>query len=148
MTTEPLVFEFRVRCAPAHAFRTWTERVDAWWPKDHTSTGDPATVVEIEPWEGGRIYERSPRGDENVWGSITVWEPPRRLAFAWWIGSVPGEATDVALTFAADGDDVETTIVRLVHDGWDRLGATGAARRTANRRGWDDLVVAFCSFAA
>ncbi len=29
-----------------------------WWPDDHTVTGDPETVV-LEPYLGGRIYERA-----------------------------------------------------------------------------------------
>ena len=144
MTTEPLDFEFRVRCDPEHAFRTWTERTDAWWPKDHTSTGDPATLVVIERGEGGRIFERTPDGAENEWGEITVWDPPSRLSYSWHIASTRQDATTVDLTFMGDGDE---TVVRVVHHGWDRFGAGGEERREANHQGWNDLVTAFLDAA-
>ena len=84
--TSPLRIEFDVDCSAAHAFTTWTSRIAAWWPPDHTVSGDPKAVVVLEPGVGGRIYERSPLGPEHEWGTITAWEPPWRLAYSWYLG--------------------------------------------------------------
>jgi len=49
----------------------------------------------------------------------------------------PEEATDVEVTFAAGGDG---TNVRIEQRGWERLGATGAERRTNTDRAWSAIV--------
>lgn len=134
---EPLVYEFLVDCAPDHAFTTWTTRMDAWWPKDHSTSGDPALRVEVEDGVGGVIRERTSAGEVVDWGRITRWEPPGALAYTWFIGSDEADATDVELTFTeADGK----TLVRLVHRGWERFGVTAEERRSRNRLGWSDVL--------
>jgi len=35
---------------------------------------------------GGRIYERAADGTEHEWGEVTVWQPPERLAYLWYLG--------------------------------------------------------------
>src|SRR5215212_9531783 len=57
-----------VRCDLVKAFRTWTEQIDAWWPKGHSRSGDPHTTVVLGPCLGGRLYERTPKGVEYAWG--------------------------------------------------------------------------------
>lgn len=87
MSVEPLVFEFRVRCDIEHAFRTWTERIDAWWPKDHSVSGEVDFEVVIEPGVGGSIFERTSTGAVHQWGKVTSWDPPGRYVYLWHIGS-------------------------------------------------------------
>jgi len=62
MTVEPLRLSLPVACAPAHAFRAWTERIDSWWPRSHSESGDPSLTVVIEARLGGRIFERTSAG--------------------------------------------------------------------------------------
>ena len=138
---EPLLVEFEVRCAPAHAFEMWTRRCATWWPPRHTVSGDPAAIV-FEPGAGGRIFERSEDGQEHDWGSVIDWEPPSRLRYRWRIFFEPSEATEVELTFSPDG---ERTIVRLGQSGWERLGETGASRRARTGRAWETLTADFAS---
>ena len=54
---EPLRLDVVVACPPDHAFDVWANRIDAWWPRDHTATGEPGARVVLEPQVGGRIYE-------------------------------------------------------------------------------------------
>jgi uncharacterized protein YndB with AHSA1/START domain len=138
--TDPLRISFEVSCAPEHAFAMWTTRIGAWWPADHTVSGQPARVV-LEAGPGGRIYERTPEGVEHDWGTITDWDPPRRLGYSWHLMRPPSEATRVEIRFVAV--DVARTRVDILHDGWDRLGARATDLRSRNRRGWQTLLPHF-----
>jgi uncharacterized protein YndB with AHSA1/START domain len=136
--TDPIELSFTVACDQERAFGVWARRAAMWWPAGHTRSGDPATVVTFEPGEGGRIYERTPAGAEYDWGRIVAWEPPGRLVYTWHLGAPgPEDATEVTVTFTADGD---ATLVRIVHRGWDLLGAGGPERRRRNEGGWAGLL--------
>jgi uncharacterized protein YndB with AHSA1/START domain len=142
---EPLRLSFVIRCPAAHAFEVWTTRLAKWWPRGHTASGDPDTLVVLEPRDGGRLYERTADGVEIDWGRITGWDPPRRLAYRWHIGLDASEATDVELTFV-DLDDGSTRL-DIVHAGWERLSADGPSRREANVSGWSAVLPAFTAAA-
>jgi uncharacterized protein YndB with AHSA1/START domain len=137
---EPIEVRFAVACPPEHAFDVWTRRTSLWWPKSHSVSGDPELDVVFEPRTGGRIVERTRDGEEHVWGEITVWEPPRRLAYRWHLRQDPADATDVVITFEAADDG---TAVRIVHGGWERLGERAPSLRDRNRSGWDGLLPHF-----
>jgi uncharacterized protein YndB with AHSA1/START domain len=130
---EPLELEFTVGCRPERAFEVWAERTSMWWPHGHSFSGEPGLTVTFEPRVGGRIYERTPDGDEHDWGEVLVWEPPHRLAYLWHLRFDRADATEVEVSFAAEGSG---TAVSIVHRGWERLGAKGPERRERNRKGW------------
>ena len=142
---EPLRVTFDVACSADHAFAVWTEEIARWWPVGHSVTAEAGLVVSLEPRIGGRIYERTPAGVEHDWGEITAWEPPRRLAYLWHIRRDRADATDVEITFHADG---ESTRVEIVHTGWERLGTDGRQWRDANRGGWEGLLPYFVAACA
>ena len=142
---EPLRLSYEIDCSPEHAFEVWTARVSAWWPKDHSASGDPGTRVVLEPREGGRIFERTSDGTEIDWGQITVWSPPVRLGYVWHINRDRSDATDVELTFVDLGDG--TTRLDIVHSGWERLGSKGRDWREANTSGWSALIPNFVAAA-
>jgi hypothetical protein len=137
MGTEPLRMTFTVDCPAVHAFTVWTARISAWWPADHTVSGDAGLDVVLEPIVGGRIFERTQSGVEHDWGEVTVWEPPRRLGYLWHLRRDRADATEVEITFTErDG----ATVVAIEHRGWDRLGALGPDWREANKGGWSTLL--------
>jgi hypothetical protein len=133
---ETLHVELELRCSAAHAFATWTERFGLWWPGWHTTSGDPHATVHLEPWLGGRIFERAGDGREIDWGEVTRWEPPYRLGYLWHIRRREA-ATDVLVHFE-DTDDGSR--IRIEQSGWERLGEEGPAWRDANRGGWAGLL--------
>jgi uncharacterized protein YndB with AHSA1/START domain len=135
---EPLRFAFDVACPRDQAFATWTARIGSWWPADHTVTGRDDLTVVLEGWTGGRIFERTPGGEEHEWGEVTVWEPPERLAYLWHLRRDRADATNVEVRFIDRGD--ATTRVEIEHRGWERLGAEGQTWRDRNRGGWDTLL--------
>jgi hypothetical protein len=141
VTIEPLRLSFEIACPRDHAFEVWTTRMGAWWPKGHSTSGDPRTVVTLEPRLGGRIYERTSDDRRIDWGEITAWDPPRSLTYLWHIGREASQATVVELSFVDNGD--ETTRLDIVHSGWEQLGAEAVEYRNANTNGWQTLLPSF-----
>lgn len=135
--TEPIRHAFTVACTAEHAFATWAERTSLWWPTGHTVSAEPGLEIAFEPRAGGRIFERTPTGEEHDWGEVLVWEPPRRLAYRWHLRQDRADATEVEITFTAEGD---ATRVEIEHRGWERLGAGGPEKRDRNLRGWSGLL--------
>jgi uncharacterized protein YndB with AHSA1/START domain len=134
---EPLRLAFDVDCPPERAFMVWTERIAAWWPADHTASGEPNLQVVLEGHIGGRIYERTSGGAEHDWGEVTAWDPPHRFAYLWHLRRDRTDATEVEIRFVPDG---AATRVEIEHRGWERLGAEGRAWRDRNMGGWSTLL--------
>ena len=135
---EPIRLTFELACPANHAFQVWTERIDRWWPADHTASGEADTTVVLERRPGGRIFERTAAGVEHDWGEVTIWEPPRRLGYLWHLRRDRADATEVEIRFIDRGD--ETTGVEIEHRGWEALGAEGETWRDRNRGGWATLL--------
>ncbi len=135
---EPLRLSFDVDAPQDHAFDTWTRAIDRWWPADHTHTGRADLQIILEGRVGGRIFERTPDGQEWDWGEVTAWEPPARLAYLWHLKRDRTEATEVEIRFVPLADDA--TRVDIEHRGWEVLGAEGQSWRDRNRGGWTTLL--------
>jgi len=138
---EPLRISFSVPGTPEKTFDLWTAQTSTWWPKTHTVSAHPDVEVVIEPGVGGRIYERTPNGEQHDWGQVTLWEPPNRIAYLWHLRQDRADATDVEITFTAT--DPDATTVTIEHRGWERLGSRGPERRQANEHGWSGLLPHF-----
>lgn len=124
-TIPPLGTTITVRAAIDRAFRVFTEGFDTWWTHEHhIGEADIAEVV-LEPRVGGRWYERGVDGSETDWGRVLVYEPPHRLVFTWQINGSwrfdpdPAHASEIEVTFTADGPD--QTTVTLEHRHIERL---------------------------
>lgn len=131
---EPLDLEFDVNASPDHAFAVWTEKLSAWWPSSHTISGTRDLVM--EPFAGGRIFERDDDGTEHDWGEIVTWDPPHRLRCLWHLFFDRSEATDLELIF----DETPTgTRLTIRQTGWERLGPAGTERRTRTHQAWSAI---------
>ena len=94
----------------ARAFQIFIDQ-GAWWPVETHHLAEPAgdTVV-LEPFAGGRWYERSADGTETDWGTVLAWEPPRRLLLSWqitpgWVYEPdPGRASEIEVRFIGEGE--------------------------------------------
>ncbi|MEO6577298.1 MAG: SRPBCC family protein [Candidatus Limnocylindria bacterium] len=135
---EPIRLSFEVSCPPDHAFATWTSRATTWWPASHTVTAAGGVEVVFEGRTGGRIFERTPAGDEHDWGEILAWEPPSRIAYLWHLKADRADATEVEIRFLEAG--AAGTRVEIEHRGWERIGLDGQSRRDANEGGWGSLL--------
>jgi len=138
---EPLHFEFEVACPLEDAFDLWTRRTSSWWPVSHTVSAEPGLEVVFEGRAGGRIFERTPGGREVEWGEITLWDPPHRLGYLWYIRKDRADATEVEIRFKGGGR--APTRVEIEHRGWERLGSGGPGWREANLGGWNGVLPAY-----
>jgi uncharacterized protein YndB with AHSA1/START domain len=138
--TEPLRLDVVVACPVEHAFDVWANRIDTWWPRDHTASGQPGARVVLERHVGGRIYEVTADGTEHEWGEVTAWEPPHRLGYVWHLRTNRASAPDVESRFPAVDAG---TRVEIEHAGWERLGDAAEAWRDRNHAGWTTLLPHF-----
>jgi len=135
----PILKRVVVRASQERAFRRFTTELATWWPLASHSVGQQdAESVVMEERVGGRIVESIRDGRRSVWGTITAWEPPHRVAFTWHPGREPETAQDVEVRFTADGD---RTRVELEHRGFERLGAElGRKARRGYPIGWTHVL--------
>jgi uncharacterized protein YndB with AHSA1/START domain len=120
---------------PERAFELFTAYINDWWPLATHSIGEADAVgVVFGEGVGGTIVETLADGTTATWGTVTVWEPPHRVAFTWHPGNPVAEAGLVEVTFAAQSPSV--TKIELTHSGWERR-PDGANARSGYDSGWD-----------
>jgi uncharacterized protein YndB with AHSA1/START domain len=142
-----------VNAPQEHAFRVFTDGIDTWWPREHHIGKLPLKKVIVEGARGGRCYSEQTDGSECDWGSVLVWDPPRRVVLAWKINGSWEYEPDVAkssefeVRFTAQPDG--STRVDLEHRHFDRLGPAGAAMSAMvdSPEGWGDTLRRFAETA-
>jgi uncharacterized protein YndB with AHSA1/START domain len=118
-----------------HAFRVFTEEIHTWWPlRTHAVDTDQSDMVILEDREGGRLFERTPAGDEHLWGTVVVWDPPHRVGYSWHPGRGEETSQEVDVTFTPAG---EGTRVDVRHWGWEKLGEGLDETFASYEEGWD-----------
>ena len=137
----PLVKTATVPCPPERAFDLFTRQISAWWPLSTHSVGlSAACRVDMDRRAGGHITETLPDGATTIWGTVTTWDPPSRVAFTWHPGRDPGDATEVQVVFEPAAES--RTVVTLLHGGWSAR-SDGAAARSNYQVGWDLVLTGF-----
>ena len=136
------------------AFAMFTEKMGAWWPATHHIAKEPFADITVERRPGGRWYERAADGTECDWGRVTVWEPPRRVAFSWHLQGDwsfdpnPEKASEVEVRFFEAG--AGKTRVELEHRNLERHGADWEKLRAGvdSPGGWSAILEQFTKAAA
>jgi uncharacterized protein YndB with AHSA1/START domain/uncharacterized damage-inducible protein DinB len=143
-----------VNAAVEHAFKIFTDGFDTWWPRSHHIGKKPLQRAVIEPRAGGRCFGREADGVECQWGTVTAWEPPRRLAIAWHIAPNfqnvdldPSNSSEVEVRFTPEPNGM--TRVDLEHRHLERHGGDFEKLRTAvaGPGGWGGLLQMFARTA-
>jgi uncharacterized protein YciI len=118
-----------VETSQHRAFRTFTDGIDRWWPREHHIGQSPLERMIVEPRAGGRWYSICKDGSEVEVGKVVAWEPPHRLVLTWQITARwqydPAFATEVEVQFLAETP--RRTRVELEHRGLERYGADAEA---------------------
>lgn len=98
-----------------------------WWPvATHHIAQSPGYEAVLEPFQGGRWYERAADGTETDWGTVIAWQPPHRLVLTWQVSPLwtyeedPRHGSEIEITFTAEDQDV--TRVDLIHRHLERYG--------------------------
>ena len=131
------------------AFAVFTDDISSWWPAEHHIGEQPFAAVVIEPRAGGRFFERDADGNECLWGSVLVYDPPQRVVLGWHLqadwtyDADPAKASEVEIRFTAEGP--ATTRVDLEHSHFERHGDGGDEIRTSvgAANGWGGIVQRF-----
>jgi uncharacterized protein YndB with AHSA1/START domain len=144
-TIEPIRITTRVRRSVDDAFELFARNTTAWWPLDRFSFDTARSCeVHLDPFEGGRFYERYQDGDEFQIGDVLRWEPPSRLTFTWkhhdWAAP-----TEIDVVFTAEQATV--TRVELEHRAWERLGPLGRKNRDGYANGWPAVLSCYTTLA-
>lgn len=140
-----------VAASPDRAFRVFTEGMSSWWPlvSHHIGKVD-ATDAVVEPFTGGRWFERGADGSTCDWGRVLSWEPPHRLVLSWEISADwqhdASLQTEVEVRFIAEGS---STRVELEHR-LQRFGDRAEEMRGIfdSPGGWTGLLQAFADRVA
>jgi uncharacterized protein YndB with AHSA1/START domain len=126
--TSKVYIALRVPADPMRAFEAFTQEIAAWWRPSglfQVAPGGDGELV-FEPGVGGRLRTKLGNGEEFEIGRISVWEPGKRLVFAWRQASFePEQSTEVEVRFEAVGDE---TRVSIEHRAWDTIPQRHAAR--------------------
>jgi uncharacterized protein YndB with AHSA1/START domain len=131
-----------VRRPIEEAFALFTDGIAEWWPLEKYSIHEErATTVAFEGRVGGRLYEVSDAGEEGLWGTVTAWEPPHRLAYTWHPGRGEETSQEVEIRFIPDGDG---TRLELEHRGWERAPES----RAGYDKGWDFVLSRYVAVAS
>lgn len=133
------------------AFRLFTEGIAGWWPNDSHHVGPMPAEAVMEPFDGGRLFSRTPEGEESDWGRVLAWEPPARVLFAWLLTPEweyepdPARASEVEVRFT--GLDRDRTRVELEHRGFERYAQGGESMRASvdSAGGWGALLERFAA---
>ena len=139
--TSRVFLALRVPADPMRAFEVFTQETALWWQPSGlfkiSSAGDGRLA--FEPGEGGRLFTTFDDGSTFEIGRVSVWEPGKRLVFAWRQANFsPEQSTEVEVCFEAVSAE-ETgaagavtspaeTRVSIEHRGWDTIPRRHAAR--------------------
>jgi uncharacterized protein YndB with AHSA1/START domain len=124
------------------AFTVFTDRFGDFKPPEHNLLRVPIAETVFEPKVGGHIYDRGTDGSECRWARVLAYDPPTRVVFSWDIGPTwqvvtdPDNASEVEVTFIAEGPD--RTRVELEHRHLDRHGPgwESVSDGIADDQGW------------
>lgn len=143
----PVIRTIEVGISPERAFELFTERIGEWWPlQTHGIFGEDAKDVVCEGHVGGRVYEVSKHGEEELWAEVLEYEPPRKLTLSWRPNPERPAPTHIEVTFSAEGSG---TKVELIHTGWERLGDHSVATEARDfyDSGWPLVLRCFAEVA-
>jgi uncharacterized protein YndB with AHSA1/START domain len=150
ITPAPVRKSLVVKAPPQKAFDVFTAGMGRWWLKSHSINSSPIAEIVMEPFAGGRWFERGEDGSECTWGKVLAWEPPGRVLLAWQTDGTwkhnPDFITEVEVRFTPQSGG---TRVELEHRNLERFGEHAAKVREAfeSPGGWSGLLESFAKLA-
>lgn len=152
--SEAVQFDITVEVPVERAFEVFTGQFDRIKPRDHNIMAPEAIVETVfETRVGGHVYDRGENGSICRWARVLAFEPPHRFVISWDISPTwqvvtdPAEASEVEVTFVAEGPS--RTRVELTHRHLERHGQGWESVRdgVANPAGWPLYLQRFADLA-
>jgi hypothetical protein len=115
---------------PAAVWKSFTEEVHSWWPRDFYATAGPQRMCfEVKP--GGRLYEDAGGGNGLVWYQVIALDAPNSVSLAGFVAPpFGGPATSLLrIQFSAGG--TSKTLMEVTDSVFGCLGDS-----TATADGW------------
>jgi uncharacterized protein YndB with AHSA1/START domain len=145
----PVRKSITVRVPAERAFDVFTNGFDTWWPRGHHIGKSPMKKAIVEGKPGGRCYTEQVDGTDCDWGSVLVWEPPKRVVITWQITPTwqyepdLARSSEVEITFTPEAPGM--TRVDLEHRCLERHGAAAPDLKTSLQGpgGWPILLQEF-----
>jgi uncharacterized protein YndB with AHSA1/START domain len=142
-----------VAAAQERAFAVFTEQIGTWWPLEGKSIGAVrAETAVLEPFAGGRWFERGVDGSECDWGRVLVYDRPERVVLTWEISADwshdPSLGSEVEVRFVPAG--AERTRIELEHRGLAEAYGEQAPQLFAvfdSPGAWEGILEAFAAAA-
>lgn len=128
-----VVKETTVALSITDSFKSFTSEIGEWWPKNHTRSGETASVF-LETNQDGRFYERNADGDEFSFGVVTLWDPPHRFVMDWYMGSGVDNPSEVTIVFVSTSPN--STTITITHRGYEKIGDIWWNRIALFEKGW------------
>jgi len=140
-TTDVVHLSIDVMAPIAHAFETFTQRMQTWWDPTHHLLTD-TVEMRVDAYVGGTITDVGRDGSTCTWGRVLAYEPPTRFVFTWdvsprWaLEPDPDRCSEVEVIFTPLTET--STQVALVHRGLERHGDgwEGMAQAVSGPQGW------------
>ena len=125
--TSKVFLALRVPADPMQTFEVFTQEIGLWWqPSGLFEVSRGGWRLAFEPGPGGRLFTTFDDGSTFEIGRVSVWEPGKRLVFAWRQANFSAEqSTEVEVRFEAVGEE---TRVSIEHRAWDTIPQKHAAR--------------------
>ena len=136
----PIICEVSVPHPREQAFEGFTELIHLWWPIVDYGVFREGSHLEFEERV---LAETSDRDEVEIWADILEWQPGALIQLSWHRGSGPAAASQLEVAFEADGP--ENSTVRLVHSGWEKVPAGGAAREEYAAE-WLEILAKYARF--
>ena len=141
-----------VKTTPQRAFEVFTNEMSTWWPLvSHNISKVEAKDAVVEPFVGGRWFERGVDGSECDWGHVLAWDPPGRVVLAWQLNAAfqhdTALLTEVEVRFTPENGG---TRVDLEHRLLRNYGARAEEMKKTFEEpaAWSGILTAFASRAA
>ena len=131
---EPIRRSIAVSWSQQSAFERFTSEFGSWWPTySHSIGGKRVKRLVFECRVGGLIYEEHHDGTKMLWGKVTAFDAPNRVAFTFHPSREESDAQLIEVRFVPDGTG---TRVDLVSSGWEKMGKTAQGAYGAYRLNW------------
>ena len=131
---EPIRRSIGVPWSQHAAFERFTSHFGDWWPRySHSIGGKRVKRLVFECRVGGLIYEEHYDGTRMLWGTVTAFDAPNRVAFTFHPSHKESDAQLIEVRFLPDGVG---TRVELTSSGWEKMGKRAQRAYGAYRLNW------------